>query len=128
MRRGQQLLPRPGLDAARTVAETWRTRHGFGAAHGAASTRIVPVSSRLSASGCGARRLTGIERHRQTLLLISMSAQTAYAGKPCTKTVAAPREHTLKAARPAIPPTSISHEHLPGNLVNPKQQSQRLHE
>jgi hypothetical protein len=70
----------------------------------------------------------GIERHRQTLLLISMSAQTAYVGKPCTKTAAAPREHTLKAARPAIPPTSIIHEHLPRNLVNPKQQSQRLHE
>jgi hypothetical protein len=59
---------------------------------------------------------------------MSMSAQTAYAGKPRTKTAAAPREHTLKAARPAIPPTPINHEHLPGNLANPKQQSQRLHE
>ncbi len=57
-----------------------------------------------------------------------ISAQTAYAGKQRTQTAAAPREHKLKVARPAIPPTSISHEHLPGNLVNPKQQSQRLHE
>jgi hypothetical protein len=75
MRRGQPLGSRLGLDDTRTAAETGRTRHGFGAAHGAASARAVPSSSRLPAGGGGARSLVWIARPRQTENLASPSTQ-----------------------------------------------------
>ena len=60
--RRHQLRSCSGLDAPRTVAETGRPRGGLGTPHGAASARVVPVSSRLPASGAGTRSLAGIAR------------------------------------------------------------------
>src|ERR1019366_9556688 len=52
--------------APRTVAEAGCPHGGLGAPHGAASARVVPVSSRLPARGAGTRSLAGIARPRQT--------------------------------------------------------------
>jgi hypothetical protein len=63
---GTPLRTRSSLDAPRTIAATGCPGAGFGAPRGRASTRVVPVSTCLPASGTGARRLAGIVLPRST--------------------------------------------------------------
>jgi hypothetical protein len=96
LRAADPLRARPGLDAPRTVAETWRPRRRFGPPHGAPSARLFPLSRRLPQSGEGTRRLYGITQQRYTEALPRLRKRQMSKAFP----------KTLPASCPANAPSS----------------------
>ena len=115
--RRHRLCAGPGLDAARTVAETGRARAGLGAPRGGASARVFSVSTRLPASGAGVRciaRVTLASPYPKTSFPHSRTRENL-ARKPPPR----PLLHTPKFASTTTQPTSRCHDHLRRNLVAP---------